>query len=57
MNVKIEPPEGGLKFPSIVKASQILTVDKKRLEKKIGRLGKEKMEEINQALKLSLDII
>jgi mRNA interferase MazF len=57
MNVKIEPPEGGLDFSSIVKTSQILTVDKKRLERKIGQLGKEKMEEINQALKLSLDLI
>ncbi len=56
MNVKIEPPEGGLDFSSIVKTSQILTVDKKRLERKIGQLGKEKMEEINQALKLSLDL-
>lgn len=57
MNVKIEPPDGRLEFPSIVKTSQILTVDKKRLEKKIGQLSKEKMEEVDQAIKLSLDLI
>ncbi|MDP2799435.1 MAG: type II toxin-antitoxin system PemK/MazF family toxin [Deltaproteobacteria bacterium] len=57
MNVKIEPPEGGLDSPSIVKTSQILTVDKKRLERRIGRLSKEKMEEVNEAIKLSLDLI
>lgn len=57
MNVKFEPPEGGLDSPSIVKTSQILTVDKKRLERRIGQLSKKKMEEVNQAIKLSLDLI
>ncbi|NVM20783.1 MAG: type II toxin-antitoxin system PemK/MazF family toxin [Desulfobacterales bacterium] len=57
MNVKIEPPEGGLNLASIVKTSQILTVDKKRLEKRIGRLSKEKVEKVNQAIKLSLDLL
>jgi len=57
MNVKIDPPEGGLDFPSIVKTSQILTVDKRRLEKRIGRLSEEKMEEVNGAIRLSLDLV
>jgi len=57
MNVKIKPPEGGLNLASIVKTSQILTVDKKRLEKRIGRLSKEKVEKVNQAIKLSLDLL
>jgi len=56
MNVKIDPPEGGLEFPSIVKTSQILTVDKKRLERMLGQLSSEKMEEVNLAVKLSLDL-
>ena len=56
INIKIEPPEGGLELPSIVKTSQTLTVDKKRLEKRLGRLSKEKMEEVNQAIKLSLEL-
>jgi len=56
MNVKIKPPEGGLNLASIVKTSQILTVDKKRLEKRIGRLSKEKIEKVNRAIKLSLDL-
>lgn len=34
MNVKIDPPEGGLELTSIVKIGQILTVSKERLEKK-----------------------
>jgi len=57
MNVRIDPPEGGLDLSSIVKTSQILTVDKKRLEKRIGQLSAEKMEEVNGAIRLSLDLV
>ena len=54
MNVEINPPEGGLDRPSIVKTSQILTVSKERLEKRLGRLGDERMDEVDKAIKLSL---
>jgi len=36
-----------------VKTSQILTVSKERLEKKLGAITAEKMQEVNQALRLS----
>jgi len=54
MNVKLDPPDGGLDRISIVKTSQMLTVSKDRLEKKLGQVSSQKMEEINQAIKLSL---
>ena len=54
MNVEIRPPEGGLKKASIVKTSQILTVSKERLEKCLGHLSREKMAEVDKAIKLSL---
>ncbi len=57
MNIKIDPPEGGLERPSIVKTGQILTVSKERLEKRLGRIGAKKMEEVNRAIKLSLDLL
>jgi mRNA interferase MazF len=56
MNVKIEAHESGLNKNSIVKTSQILTVSKLRLEKRIGELTSEKMNQVNQAIKLSLGI-
>jgi len=56
MNVKVDPPEGGLGLASIVKTNQILTVDKKRLERRLGQLSSEKMKEVNLAIKLSLDL-
>jgi mRNA interferase MazF len=54
MNVEINPPEGGLDCPSIVKTSQILTVSKERMEKHLGRLSEEKIKDVDRALKLSL---
>ena len=56
MNVRIDPPEGGLQHPCIVKTSQILTVDKTRLEVMLGRLSEATMEEVDRAIKLSLDL-
>ena len=57
MNVKLDPPEGGLNQSSIVKTGQILTVSKERLEKRLGQISAKKMEEINRAIKLSLDLL
>lgn len=56
MNVEVKPPEGGLGRPSIIKTSRILTTAKVRLEKRIGRLSKEKMNEVDRAIKLSLSL-
>jgi mRNA interferase MazF len=56
MNVKINPAESGLNKPSIIKTSQILTVSKERLMKKIGRVDRDTMQAVNTAIKLSLDI-
>ena len=57
MNVRLNPPEGGLNRPSIVKTGQILTVSKERLEKRLGQISAEKMQEVNLAIKLSLDLL
>jgi len=54
MNVRIDPPEGGLDRPSIVKTSQILTISKERLEKRLGRLTKNNLDDVDRAVKLSL---
>ena len=54
MNVQINPPEGGLDHPSIIKTSQILTISKDRLEKRLGRLSKDRLDDVDRAIKLSL---
>jgi mRNA interferase MazF len=56
MNVLVEPPEGGLSKPSIVTTSQILTISKLRLEKRIGVLTDKTMKAVDQAIKRSLSV-
>lgn len=56
MNVLLDPPESGLTKPSIIKTSQILTVSKDRLEKRLGVVEENKMKEVDRALKLSLSL-
>lgn len=43
----------GLEKVSIVNLSQILTIDKKRLLKKIGQVNELTMSAVNQAIKIS----
>ena len=54
MNVQIDPPEGGLDRPSIIKTSQILTISNERLEKRLGRINGDSLIEVDRAIKLSL---
>jgi mRNA interferase MazF len=56
MNVEIRPPEGGLTHASIVKAGQIMTLSKQRLERRLGSLSIERMGEVDKAIKLSLSL-
>jgi len=56
MNVRVGLSEGGLERPSVIKTSQILTISKERLEKRLGSLSRERMTEVDRAIKLSLSL-
>jgi len=56
MNVLLDPPQGGLSKTSMVKTSQLLTVSKDRLEKRLGAVESEKMKAVDKALRLSLNL-
>ena len=47
----------GLAVDSVVLLNQIRTVDKKRLAQRLGTLSSAKMEEVNQALRISLGLV
>jgi len=57
MNVQVTPPEGGLERPSIIKTSQILTISKERMEKRLGSLSQKRMDKVDRAIKLSLSLV
>lgn len=54
--VHLEPGESGLLKPSTVLLEQILTVDKRRLVKKIGQISPEKLYEVEKAIHNSLGL-
>lgn len=54
--VKIPKEESGINKISKILLEQIRTVDKSRLSRKIGKLTLKKMEEVNKAIRLSLEV-
>lgn len=54
-NVLLVQGEAGLPKESVVNVSQIFTVDKRDLVEKIGRLSKQRIEEILAGVKLVLE--
>jgi mRNA interferase MazF len=54
--VLIEEGKGGLKKNSMVNLAQMITIDKSRLIKKLGKLEENKIQEIDEAIKLSLGL-
>ncbi len=55
--VLLQPPEGGLTTDSVVLLNHIHSIDKKRLIKRLGTLTVETMEQVNQAIQISLGLI
>jgi mRNA interferase MazF len=55
-NVLVNPRESGLKRPSVVNVSQIITADRSFLRSRVGRLGPELMEKVDNGLKLIMSL-
>jgi mRNA interferase MazF len=55
--VVIEPQDSGLQKRSAVIVNQIRSVDRLRLQKKIGRLSKQNMGRVDEAIQISLGLI
>lgn len=54
--IKIKDPKIGLDKDSAIIINQLRSIDKSRLVKKVGTLSKEKLEEIEDAIKLVLGL-
>ena len=53
-HVPVLAGENGLQKDSVIQAEQIRTLDKRRLRERIGSIGPEIMEQVSQALRISL---
>jgi len=56
VTVPLKKGEGGLPQPSMVNLAQILTIDKARLQRRIGILPPERLQQVNEAIRVSLDV-
>ena len=57
VNVEVKAPEGGLANDSIILLNQIRTVDRTRLGKYWGRVSPQTMNQVNEAIKISLGLV
>ncbi len=56
VTVVLPAREGGLKRRSLVNLAQLLTIDKGRLRRRLGNLNDTVMEEVNESIRISLDV-
>jgi mRNA interferase MazF len=56
VTVVVPGGEGGLKQRSMVNLAQLLTIDKARLQRRLGSFGDALMEKIDEAIRISLDV-
>lgn len=56
-HVELSSTEFGLERDSVVLLEQIRTIDKKRLKEKIGHLENDVMENVNEAIQISMGLI
>lgn len=47
----------GLQKKSVILLEQLRTIDKKRIREKVGKINDTMMQEVNMAMKTSLDLI
>jgi mRNA interferase MazF len=57
VQVEVKAPEGGLHYNSIVLLNQIRTIDKRRVERYWGRLSAQTMQQVDEAIKISLGLV
>ncbi len=55
--VLINPPEGGLSYPSVVLLNQIRSIDRQRLIRRLGLISDQLLDKINSAIQISLGLI
>jgi mRNA interferase MazF len=56
VTVLLQAKTAGLPKDSMINCAQILTIDKSRLKKKLGRLDTIRMKQVEKALCISLDV-
>ena len=56
VTVVLEAHEAGLEQRSMINLAQILTLDKRRLTKRLGAISEARVKDVDDALRISLDL-
>jgi len=56
VTVVVPAGDGGLKQRSMINLAQLLTIDKGRLQKRVGRLSDSVIQRVDEAIRISLDV-
>ena len=56
VTVPLGKGEAGLAVRSMVNLAQILTIDKSRLRRRVGMLARDRLDEVDEAIRVSLDV-
>ena len=56
VTVPLKKGEGGLSRSSMVNLAQLLTVDRARLQRRVGMLSEERLALVDDAIRVSLDV-
>ncbi|MEE8115369.1 MAG: type II toxin-antitoxin system PemK/MazF family toxin [Nitrososphaerales archaeon] len=56
VTVVVPAGEAGLRQRSMINLAQLLTIDKIRLQKRLGNLNDSFMKRVNEAVRVSLDV-
>jgi len=57
VQVEVKAPEGGLHHNSLVLLNQIRTINKRRVGRYWGRLSTQTMQQVDEAIKISLGLV
>ncbi|MBI3659287.1 type II toxin-antitoxin system PemK/MazF family toxin [Candidatus Acetothermia bacterium] len=55
-HVRIDPPEGGLKLKSFIKCEEVRSIAKERLSRYLGRISINSMVEVEDRLRILLNL-
>lgn len=55
-NLTLTPEQSGLLRESVINVSQVITVDKRYLTERVGRLRSEQLSELDEGLRLALSL-
>jgi mRNA interferase MazF len=56
LHVPIQPPEGGLQYPSVVLVEQLYAADQRRLTQFFGKVSAATLREVEDRLRIVLDL-